>query len=181
MKLDSGSWEFFGNPIQIDRDAGDAEDAGIVAENGYLIPPVCGDFTVDEEFFDTFSTAGKPDGITGLAVADEQIAHRHYCENSCGVDNLCCGGAGELYSWKSGFGNHFQQTIVAADGDTAGEIGPGRRVVGKNKGFQKPDMDGFRFPDAVSFQEVLQCTGSHGRGHGPELFNFRPVKLGQVG
>ena len=136
MKFDSGCWEFFGSPVKVNRNAGDAENTGIVAENGYLIPLGCGDFTVNKELFDALGTAWEPNGITGLAAAKKDIAYRNHCKNVCRVDDPVGGRTIKLQIWGSDFRYHFQQTIIPADGNATGEISPGGRVVGKDQRFQ---------------------------------------------
>ena len=58
MKLDFGGGKCLGSPVQVDTDAGDAQNICLVAEDGNLIPLCSGDFSVDEKFFDAFGAAG---------------------------------------------------------------------------------------------------------------------------
>ena len=78
MKLNSGSREFFGHPVQIDCDAGDAYNTCFVAENGDAVSRGGRDFSVNEELFDALCSARKADAVPGLPGTDIDVANGNY-------------------------------------------------------------------------------------------------------
>ena len=133
--------EGFCGPVQIDTDTGNTQNARFVADNGDTVPLVCGNFTVNKELFQTFAAAGEADAVSRLAGADENIALKDNREGIRGLDDLFGRHAVKIASGTGRGRRHFQNAVVPADGDAAGEISAGGRIVRKDKGFQKPDMN----------------------------------------